>query len=399
MTDTQTPSSSRESNGSGEEAQVFSLLDLLLVVARGRRLILSTVGIFLLIGLGIVLLSAPRYTSSAKLIREAQSEQTSLRGLSSLGRGLGLELGGSEEGLTAEAYPEIVRSREVRLSVARDTLFVPAYSEEMTFTTYTKRERSFLSRVLENVYDNTIGLFTQRRSTGLSASGRQSGAPQSIATAEEERAIRALSEMVSVQTDNTSGIMTVSVTTANPSLSAQLAESFVSNLTHRVQAFRTQKTRENLQFVRDRFEEAGQELREAEEVLAAFMDRNQNIQSAKLQTERERLQRQVRFKSQLYSDLQAQVTQAELDLQRSIPVITLVEEPVPPVEQGGPGPLFILIGTAIFGVLVGVLGAFILAFMIRVSRDEEESRKLQEIVSAFTPRPWRQKARTPDQGL
>ena len=107
--------------------------------------------------------------------------------------------------------------------------------------------------------------------------------------------------MVSVSVDRNSGIMSISVTTRQPLLSAQLAQTFINLLTQRVREIYTKKIREDLEFIRERFGESQQQLEVAEEKLAQFMDRNRNPQTAQLRTKMERLQRQVSFKTQLYA--------------------------------------------------------------------------------------------------
>jgi uncharacterized protein involved in exopolysaccharide biosynthesis len=135
----------------------------------------------------------------------------------------------------------------------------------------------------------------------------------------------------------------------------------------------------------ERFDEVGQELRDAEEELATFVDRNSGIQSARLETERERLQRQVSFKSELYQQLQAQVTQARIELQRSEPVITIVEEPVPPMEPSAPQRALIVVLSLFLGVFLGVAMAFLAAFFFGQRGDQEEQEKLLEIRDRLTP--------------
>ena len=97
--------------------------------------------------------------------------------------------------------------------------------------------------------------------------------------------------------------MTISVTTPDPLLSVQIARTLVINLTVRVRAIYTQRTRENLNFIRERFAEVDSELVVAEDKLASFLDRNRNPQSAVLRTQSERFQRQVTFKSELFREM------------------------------------------------------------------------------------------------
>jgi hypothetical protein len=116
-----------------------------------------------------------------------------------------------------------------------------------------------------------------------------------------------------------------------------------------------------------------------------FDDRNANIQSARLRTEREQLQRQVSFKEELYTELQAQLTQAEIELQRSKPILTVIEEPVPPVEPSGPKRMLILIVSLFLGTLLGIGLAFARVFLQRQESQVDGRDKMDEIRQALTP--------------
>jgi uncharacterized protein involved in exopolysaccharide biosynthesis len=147
--------------------------------------------------------------------------------------------------------------------------------------------------------------------------------------------------------------------------------------------------RERLEFVEGRFEEAEQELETAEERLAQFLERNQNPTTATLQFRRDRLQRQVTFKEQLYSELQSQLTQTRLDLQRRQPVVTVVEKPVPPVEKSAPSRTLIVIMVSILGGVIGVGIAFGRVFFVERAKESRERDKIQEIREALHRPTWR----------
>lgn len=377
-----------------EEEDEISLLDMLLVLARNRMLILKTIGVFLVLGLIIAVFSSAEYSSSATLIRETtEGASTNLGGLASLGRGLGLNIGGTTQGLTAEAYPDILKSREVRLAVVRDNYYFRDVGDSLSLTDYFIRKKGFLSKFGGFIKDYTIGLpgkilHTVKGTQDISPVMTFSGEPV-YPTEDEEDAMKALSGMLSVSVDQETGLMTVKVTTGDPLLSASLADGFIKHLTDRVRAIRTKKARENLEFIQGRFNQAQEELNQAEEELAAFDDRNQNPSTARLRTERERLSRRVNFKQQLFSDLQTQLTQAEIELQRSEPVITVVEQPVPPLEKSGPNRKLIVILSLFLGGGLGVGLAFVKQFVGNMETDDEESGKLREIKEAFIPERWR----------
>jgi uncharacterized protein involved in exopolysaccharide biosynthesis len=223
----------------------------------------------------------------------------------------------------------------------------------------------------------------QRTDTGsTSASGTT---VPTLPSKEVNGALESLEGKYSVSVDNESGLMTISVTTGDPRLSTEITNSLIHHFTNRVREIRTQKVTERLKFVRERFQEAEEELETVEEELAQFLERNQNPTTAYLQFQRDRLQRQVTFKEQLYSEIQSQLTKTRLELQRRQPVLTVVENPVPPLQRSWPSRTMIVIVSVIFGAAVGIGLALIVAF-VTVRTREEEKKKLSQIGDQIVPR-------------
>lgn len=380
----------------------MSLLDILLVLARHRTLIVRTVLVFTLLGVTYAILAPEEFTSDARVVREAQQEGGSLPGGLSGGlaggalSGLGVSLGGAASGLTPQAFPDVLQSREVRLAVVRDTFRFPDTEQPMTYVDYVNRSPGPLGTVL----DYTLFLpWTLKGMVGSTTSGAPAPAGTTdageplIPSEEEDEALKSISDKVSASVDEETGLMTISVTAGGPQLASSLAESFLNHFTTRVRTIRTEKVRERLQFVEGRFDEVEQELETAEDRLAQFLERNQNPTTATLQFRRDRLQRQVSFKEQLYSELQSQLTQTRLDLQQRQPVITRVEEPVPPTSRSSPRWTFILALSLIGGTFFGVAGAFVQEFFQTASRNEEERKKVAQIRESLSFGEWKQTAR------
>jgi uncharacterized protein involved in exopolysaccharide biosynthesis len=374
--------------GPSREDEV-SLLDILLVLARNKTLIVRTVLVFTLLGVTYALLAPEEFTSEARVVREAQTEGGDLPGGISPGAlsGFGINLGGSASGLTPAAFPDVLQSREVRLAVVQDTFRFPDAERPMTFVDYVNQPPGALSSVL----DYTLWLpWTLKGMVGraLSESPAPAGTTDTgeplIPSEEEDEALKTVGNMISASVDEETGLMTISVTAGGPQLASDLAQSFLDHFATRVREIRTEKVRERLQFVKERFGEAEQELETAEERLAQFLERNQNPTTATLQFQRDRLQRQVSFKEQLYSSLQSQLTQTRLDLQRRQPVVTVVEEPVPPMSRTSPQRTFIVLIALLFGGVVGVGSAFVRAFLVSAENRDGEREKIEEIRQALT---------------
>lgn len=101
-----------------EELETYSFLDLLLGITRNRRIIAMTTAVCVAFALVVAIFNPSEYRASAKVIRETTPENPGglTGGLAAL-KGLGITIGGTSAGLTAETYPDILRGREVRLAV------------------------------------------------------------------------------------------------------------------------------------------------------------------------------------------------------------------------------------------------------------------------------------------
>jgi len=377
------------------------LVDLLLTLSRGRGLIVLSILAFGLLGVLYAASVPSEYTATSEVIREAGAEgsgQELPQGLSSV-QGLGLDLGEPSAGLTPASYPKIATSREVRLAVARDTFYFPSAGRRATFVDHVNRPAGLLDRTLRY----TLWLpWTLAEAIGPLLGGPEAAPPVASDSSDtliyptdaEERAIAALNDRISASSGDAGtldggSLMTISTTATDPTLAARLNERVIAHLRTRVRELRTETTRENLAFIETRFEEVQQELDAAEERLSQFLERNRSVLTGgnepQLAFRRERLRREVRFKEQLYSQLQTQVTQTRLQLQREQPVVTIAEKAAPPTEASAPNWSLTLVLFLSLGVFFGVLGA-VLRSMYRSHQEVPENQeKMQEVRRSLRP--------------
>ncbi len=361
----------------------YSFIDILLVLTRRRRIIGWTVGLSLIAGLTLAIFSPTKYTATAKVIRESTSQEVGgLSGLAAL-RGFGINIGGGASGLTEENYPEILTSRELLLAVARSSFYFRDLDTSMSLVAYQTRHPDLPKILIKSLRAVTIDLPGNilRWIRGVDS---VAAVPKGVSgivglTWDEYESIKFLNSIFSVSVDRSSGMMTISTTTRDALLSAQIIVTLIDNLRLRVQDLYTEKSRENLEFIQARDEDARIDLEKAEGVLARFLDANQNIQTARLRFEVERLQRQVTIKTELYRELQTQMMQAEIELQHEQPVITVVEAPVPPNEPSAPKRKLIVVLSLMLGLFAGVGLAYIVQFINNLGDDKSQEQSLEEI--------------------
>jgi len=363
------------------EEDEISLLDLGVVIARQRRVIVVSVLVALVVGMVVALLLPKFYVAEAKLA--PSSTGTSGGALSAL-RSFGLNLGEGEI-VSPSVYPDIVQSPDFLLALARDTFYIAEEGRRMTLVEYYGRKHwlSYLNPLnwlrggdegpVHDLYSGELILPTEEEYTAIRKL-------REVLSARERAGGRLLKEGPEV--------VTVRAETDDPYLSAALVARAIRHLQVAINRIKTEKARQDLEFVERKFAQVEAELRQAENELARFLDANRNPQTAQLRAEMERLQRQVSFKEQLYRELQLQKTQAEIQVQKEAPVLSVVQPPVPPDEPAGTSRKLIVLLFLFLGMFVGLGLAFVNHWLSRPPSDEEERRKVEEVRALFRPATW-----------
>jgi capsular polysaccharide biosynthesis protein len=390
-----------EPSVSAREEQEVSIIDLLLVLARRRKMIVRVLLATTLLCTVYAFVTPEQFTSYTTVVRESPNETPSFSGGFSALQGLGVNIGGGSSGLSPKAYPQILMSREVRLRAARDTFYFPDVDERMSYVEYANRPPgpldhlyNYTIRLPWTLKNDLISLIAHLR--GLDGSQKAADAEEAdddadespYPTREEEIALRKIGGLVSYSISDETGLLTIEVTTQDPELSAKMNDRFVHHLSKRVRELRTEKAAETLTFVEERFAEAEEELEQAEQRLANFLTRNQQISTPQLQFREDQLRRQVTFKQNLYSELQKRLTQSRIEYQRRQPVVTVLEEATPPLNRSGLKRSFIIL----VGVFVGLFGGIIVAFvqaMISARAEEDDSGDVEELRrELFSVKAW-----------
>ncbi len=379
----------------------ISFLKIALGLAQHRRIVVGITGVFVALGLLNAFLSPSLYTATARMVREVASGNIP-RGLSGRANlsGLGINLRDQPVGITPETYPDILRSREVLLAVAKSPFYIKELDTTMNLIEYYSLPPGSVEGLLQGLMKVTIGLPTtivglfknnSPEKDVVSGSGERA-----YSAAEEEMIAHLLADQLSIYVDDISGVMSLSITTKDPQLSALVTSSFIDHLTKRVQDIYTDSSEDKMSYFRNRFDEAAAELEQAEKILARFIDRNWNPQTAQIQIELEGLRRQVTFKTELYSDLQTQLTRIDLELKRNQPVITILQAPFPPMRPSAPKRKRIVILSLLLGSLAGIVAVVIrIAFEKQMGNDESRAEwlEIKKIVSQGPPMRWMRRFR------
>lgn len=250
--------------------------------------------------------------------------------------------------------------------------------------------------VLEPMLDDSITVVEQNaRHTSI---GALFGDPNIPSAARGDAGTRALARAITVSEAKTLGAVNVSVVTAYPSVSLAIVNGLLAGLGRfAIETRKTQASAER-QFVDQQTGEASEQLAGAENRLKAFLEANREVgASPQLVFERERLQRDVALKQQLYTGLLQNREEARIREVRNTPVFTVIQSPRLPVtpQSRGLGKKTVL--GAFAGALIGIVMAFVTQWFDGVRRmSNPDSVEFFRLASALRPRFLRRTSVTRD---
>jgi len=277
-----------------------SLLHVVTVILRHRwsvgRLALGTA--FLV---GAVTFSLPRtYSSEARFIPQSTGPSSAV---SSIAARFGVNVAGGNATESAEFYADLLKSREILASVV-DARY--SYHEGDSTVTGT------LVEILK----------TSGRSPAL----------------RREAAIKSVDRSTSATVDAKTGIVTLRFQAPQAEVAQQVAARFLDELNQFNLEKRQSRAAAERRFTEGRLEQAHGELQAAEDDLQTFLERNRVVSGSPLLVlERDRLQRAVDMRQQVFTSLAQSYEQARIEEVRNTPALTVVAHAEVPLRPDGRG--------------------------------------------------------------
>lgn len=329
--------------GSRESGADVSLFTLGTALLRNRWRIVRWMGIGGVIAVLLVAFRPALYQASASFV--PQGTDASRSGLASLAGQFGIALPSASQSQSPDFYVRLLGSRVILQRVVRDTLVV---------TELGGRRLPFL-----DLFKVPVGPPLRR----------------------EEQGVAMLSRLVGASANKLNGVVELSIATRWPSVSLAIARDLIDGLNEFNQKTRQGQASAERQFIEGRLTIAGGDLRAAEDRLEGFLRSNREFASSpQLVFTRDRLQRDIALKQQVFTALTQSYEDARIREVRDTPVITVIE---PPEVSAVPGPRRRLLLTLLGAVLGGLVGAGLVFTSELVARvDKSGTVEAKEFVGA-----------------
>ena len=311
-----------------------------------RFFIFKCIGIGIIVGLLVAFSIPKQYTTNVIFTPETSSIKSS--GVGALAAFAGINLNQTEgDALTALLYPDIIESTPFIKGLL--DIRVTDRKRDIGTTLYTYMEEYQRAPWWSYVIKFPFLLLDLFRSSEDISKGEQNSRQISK---DEMKVIEDLRKTFAIWADKTTGEVTLRVTMQSPEISAFVADTMISYLQSYIITYRTNKARQDLIHTKKLFEEAKESYHNVQGELAVFVDQNTRVVSALYRTKQEHLQNEANLAYGLYTQMAQQVQMAEIKVQDTTPVFTIIQPAVEPLKASSPSKKIILVGFVFLAVAV-----------------------------------------------
>ena len=335
----------------------IDLIALIKTIWNGRKTIYYSVGIAVFIGLIIAFTSPAKYQASCTLI-PSEEKKGSLGNLGALAGIAGINLGsmmGGSSGIPAEIYPQVVNSYPFKKEMVHLKFHFENYPEPISLYEFVVADtiESFGNKVIKH----TIRLPWTIKDALTSSDEEEIEVPDYgvLNISEEElMALTAVEEVIVIEVDKKTGLISVSAEVGEPVLVAQLVQRAVELLQDYIIKYKTKQAREHLEFVQRQFDDKKEEYEQAQRAFYNYKDQHRNMVSERVNVEYQRLSDEYDMSSTIFKGLAQQLEQAKIAVNEQTPAFTILEPPKVPIEKSAPNKKIILVVSVFLGGLIGL---------------------------------------------
>jgi len=321
-----------------ENVNELELIEIFQLLWSKKRFISIFTGIITIIAIIYSLLATPLYKSHITIYPIGEDAGNSSMGqLQGLASTFGINMGSAN--FTPFYIPDIVNSRRLKKQIINNMWETEVFDNPVNLITYWE-------------IDDTTGFSIIKIITGLFKSNEQSDPYYKY----QEKAIKQLSEQLSVSIDDESGLITISLLMEEPQLSADIVNFVAEEVKLYISDEMFIQSSENRQFIESRVAVAKEELSNSEVKLTDFRKEHPlALDTPDLQLQRGRFMRDIEVNQEVFITLRQQYELAKIEELKEAPIINILDEGEAAMEKSKPRRKLIVVSFFIIGIIVSIL--------------------------------------------
>ena len=311
--------------------------------------------------LGAVIgLSTPRtYTTKAVVAPEIATRSTLSSGLSSLASLAGVNMNSLAltDAMHPDMYPEIIHSTNfyiglfdmpVTVETKDSTVHTDLYDYMVT---YNKRPWYGYVIGLPHIALDALKEVFVGKDEFDDAEGHEHVDTLRL-TKQQEMVVKALSKNIKAVVEKRTYVLSLKVTMQDPVIAAQLANKVLENLQRFVVEYRTEKSRENVDYYEILYKETKENYLAAQRAYAYYADSHLGTTGKSSMITLQELQNEAQLQYQMYNQTAQNLLAAKAKVQQESPVLVIVQPGIAP-HIGKPSKVKLTIIWFFLGVIAG----------------------------------------------
>ncbi len=341
------------------ENDTLNLVAFLKLMWINRKILMYTVGFFIVLGLFYIVFSTKTYKSEVTLLPLSENSN-SMGGLSSLAGLAGFNLNSSSSGpstIPSEVYPEIIRSYSFLNEFIHQKFNFEDEPDAISVYDYAQSEKRNKGKSVILKY--TIGLpsviagIFSKEGKGTFVEKDDYGVLN--LSKEESAAFGMVSNIFEIDVDSKTGLINVVAVAEEPILAAQFAQKAVDLLQAYIIDYKTKQTRDNVTFIQARYDEKKKEYEAYEKKYYEYKDKHRNIISERINPEFQQLSVEYNIATDIYKSLAQQLEQAKISVKEHTPAFEIIEPAKIPKRKDSPHSKVILLVCVFMGFFISVV--------------------------------------------
>lgn len=321
---------------------------------RNKKIIIKSGFCAIIVGIVIGFSIPKEYEASVTLSPEINGVKSVGGGLSALAGMAGINLGSSQtaDAIYPELYPNIVKSINFSAELLNIEINDINDSYKTSLYKYLKEylEHPWWTNII-NVPSKVKGILINKINNENKKSSDENNINPFRLTSEQNSIMVILNKRITVEVDKKTSIIYITTKMQDPLIAATVTNQVMAKLQDYITDYRTNKARKDLEFTEKLYEENMKTYYNAQQIYAAYMDRNKNISLRSAQTQEERLRNEVELAFNIYNQTAQNLQIAKAKVQQDTPVFTIIEASTVPLVPCSPSKTKIMIGCLFLAVI------------------------------------------------
>lgn len=321
-------------NTDKQQEEKIDLLSIIKVLWNAKRLYLIVCTVAFITGI-IVAFSIPKtYKAETVLAPELSSGMNLSGNLSDIASMVGINLNNSSTSVDAiypELYPEIIQSVsfltdmfETKISTKDNQL------KNITLYSYLKDHQKY------PWWSKIIGAIQNITRKKDNVSGKNAKTNYFMLNKEQDDIAQMIKSMINCNVDKKTSIITISITSQDPLVSATLADTVRAKIQQYIIDYRTKKARNDLEYVQSLCTEAKSQYRKAQQLYSSFSDANEDVILTSYKSKQEEMENEMQLRYNIYNQCAQQLQLAKAKVQERTPAFTVIQPATVPLKKDGP---------------------------------------------------------------